>query len=100
MAKNPLEFQEDILNLIGKHYPGATKGNLEQNNQCAGELAMCMGAILAFAFRLNGPVIGRTVLQTMVLKIIENATNIDQTAGDSIRDSLGKIMAPGPQATQ
>jgi hypothetical protein len=94
VAKNPLEFQEDVLNLIGKHYPGATKGNVEQNSQCAGELAMCMGAILAFAFRLNGPVIGRTVLQTMVTKIVENATAIDQTAGDTIRNSLPNIIAP------
>lgn len=91
MAKNPLEFQEDILSLIAKHYPGATKGNVEHNSLCASELAMCMGGILALAFRLNGEVIGRTVLQTMVQKIVENATAIDAKAGDVIRASLPKI---------
>jgi hypothetical protein len=91
MAKNPLEFQEDVLNLINKHYPSAIKGNVEQNAACASQLAMCMGGILAFAFRLNGEVIGRTVLQTMVKTIVENATAIDAKAGDVIRASLPKI---------
>lgn len=100
MAKNPLEFQEDVLNLIAKHYPGATKGNIEQNSMCAGELAMCMGGILGFAFRLNGEVIGRTVLQTMVQKIVENATAIDQRAGDVIRNSLPRIVTPGTATKQ
>lgn len=100
MAKNPLEFQEDVLNLINKHYPGAIKGNVEQNSRCASELAMCMGGVLAFAFRLNGEVIGRSVLQTMVQKIIENATAIDQKSGDIIRDSLPKIITPGPATKQ
>lgn len=90
--KNPIAFQEDVLNLIKKHYPGAIKGNIEQNSQCASELAMTMGAVLAFAFRLNGEVIGRSVLQTMVQRIIENATSIDQKAGDIIRNSLPKIV--------
>lgn len=100
MAKNPLEFQQDVLNLIAKHYPGATKGNVEQNSLCAAELAMCMGGILAFAFRLNGEVIGRSVLQTMVQRIIENATAIDQKAGDIIRNSLPKIVTPGTPTKQ
>jgi hypothetical protein len=91
MAKNPLEFQEDVLNLINKHYPGAIKGNVEQNSACAAQLAMCMGGILAFAFRLNGEVIGRSVMHTMVTTIIENATSIDAKAGDVIRNSLPKI---------
>lgn len=100
MAKNPLEFQEDVLNLIAKHYPRALKGSVEQNAGCAGQLAMCMGGVLAFAFRLNGEVIGRTVLQTMIQRIIENATAIDQNAGDIIRDSLPKIITPGPATKQ
>lgn len=100
MAKNPLEFQEDVINLIGKHFPRAMKGDVEQNSLCASQLAMCMGGVLAFAFRLNGPVIGRSVLQTMIHKIVENATAIDQNAGDIIRDSLPKIIAPGTDTKQ
>lgn len=92
MGKNPLEFQEDVINLIMKHYPGATKGNIEQNSAAASQLAMCMGGILAFAFRLNGEVIGRTVMQTMIRAIIENATAIDAKAGETIRLSLPKIV--------
>lgn len=91
MAKNPLEFQEDIIGLINKHYPRAMKGNIEDNNACAAQLAMTMGGILAFAFRMNGEVIGRTVLQTMVKAIIDNATAIDAKAGETIRQSLPKI---------
>ncbi len=91
MAKNPLEFQEDVINLITKHFPGAIKGNVEQNLTCAAQLAMAMGGILAFAFRMNGEVIGRTVLQTMIKTIIENATAIDAKAGETIRQSLPKI---------
>ena len=92
MPKNPLEFQEDVLNLINKHYPRAIKGSVEQNSACAAQLAMCMGGILAFAFRLNGEVIGRTVLQTMIKTIIENATAIDAKAGETIRQSLPKVV--------
>lgn len=91
MAKDPLEFQKDILGLIAKHYPGATKGHIEQNSVCAAQMAMAMGGILAFAFRMNGEVVGRTVLQTMIKTIIENATAIDAKAGETIRQSLPKV---------
>lgn len=92
--KDPLAFQKDLLGIINKHTPGAIKGNIEQNSTAAAQLAMTLGAILAFAFRLNGEVIGRTVLQTIITTIIENAAAIDAKAGDLIRDSLPKITAP------
>lgn len=98
--KDPFAFQKDMQGLLNKHYPGATKGNVEQNSQCASDLAMTMGAVLAFAFRLNGEVIGRTVLATMVQRIIECATAIDETAGDVIRNSLPKVIAPGTPTKQ
>lgn len=91
MARNPLEFQDDIVSLIRKHFPGALKGNIEQNSACANQLAICMGGILAFAFRMNGEVVGRTVLQTMIKTIIENASAIDAKAGETIRQSLPKV---------
>lgn len=93
MAKDPLAFQKDLITIIGVHFPGAIKGNIEQNDRAAGELAMALGGLLAFAFQLNGPVIGRTVLNTIVTKIIENATTINQQAGEIIRQDL-KIEAP------
>ena len=89
--KNPLEFQEDVIGLINKHFPRAMKGDIDQNSACAAQLALAMGGILAFAFRMNGEVIGRTVLQTMIKAIIENATAIDAKAGETIRQSLPKI---------
>lgn len=98
--KDQLAFQKDMQGLINKHYPSATRGNIEQNSQCASDLAMTMGAMLAFAFRLNGEVIGRTVLASMVQRIIECATAIDATAGDVIRNSLPKITAPGTPTKQ
>lgn len=90
MAKDPLAFQKALMNLLAVHYPGATKGNVEQNDLAAGDLAMALGAILAFAYRLNGPVIGRTVLATITQKIIENTTAIDEEAGGAIRLHLEK----------
>jgi hypothetical protein len=49
---------------------------------------MALGAMLAFAFRLNGEVIGRTVLQTIVSRIVENATAIHPKSGEVIRNAL------------
>ena len=100
MAKNPLEFQEDILNLMRKHYPRGLAGVVDQADACASDLAMVLGAVLAQSFRLNGEVIGRTVLQTIVQKIVENATAIDAQAGETIRNSLPKIMAPSTPTKQ
>lgn len=88
MAKNPLKFQETIIDLIKVHYPRALAGSVDQSNECAGELAMVLGGILAQSFRLNGEVIGRTVLATITQKIIENATAIDAEAGAAIRHNL------------
>jgi hypothetical protein len=93
MAKDALAFQNDLLTMLRVHFPGATKGNVEQNDRAAGELAMALGGLLAFAFQLNGPVIGRTVLNTIVTKIIENATAINKEAGELIRQDL-KIEPP------
>ena len=90
MAKDPLAFQRELLGLINARFPGATRGNVEQNDQASAELAMALGALLAFAFRLNGEVIGRTVLNTITTKIIENATAIDDEAGGAIRLHLEK----------
>lgn len=96
MAKNPLQFQETILDLIRVNYPRALAGSVDQSNDCAGDLAMVLGAILAQSFRLNGPVIGRTVLATITEKIVANATAIDAEAGAVIRRS----MVPGTPTKQ
>lgn len=90
-AEATTAFQREIIDLIRRHYPSAIRGDVEQNSNCAAELAMSLGAMLAFAFRLNGEVIGRTVLQTIVSRIVENATAIDKKSGDAIRDALPTI---------
>lgn len=87
-AEASTAFQREILDLIRRHYPSAIRGDVEQNATCSAELAMALGAMLAFAFRLNGEVIGRTVLATITQKIIENATAIDAEAGAAIRHNL------------
>lgn len=94
-ARKPAEglaFNQDIIKLIRQHYPKALQGDIEQNTQCANDMAVAMGALLAFAFRMNGDVIGRTVLQTMVKRIVDDATSIDAKAGAAIRQSLPKLL--------
>ena len=85
------EFNEDIIALIMKHFPKALAGDVEQNSRAAATMATAMGGILAQSFRLNGPVIGRTVLQTMVDKIVESATAIDSKTGDNIRSAIHDV---------
>ena len=87
-AEASTAFQREILDLIRRHYPSAVRGDVEQNATCSAELTMALGAMLAFAFRLNGEVIGRTVLQTIVSRIVENATAIHPKSGEVIRNAL------------
>jgi len=86
------KFNQELVELIRKRYPQALSGNIEQNEAVANALAVAMGGIMALAFRLNGEVIGRTVLQTMVKRIIENASTIDANAGAIIRQSIPTIL--------
>jgi hypothetical protein len=86
-----LAFNEELIGLIRKHYPGALKGDIEQNSACASDMSVALGGILAFAFRLNGAVAGRSVLQIICQRIVENATAIDKNAGDMIRKELPNL---------
>lgn len=82
------EFSEDIIGLIRKHFPKALRGDVQQSEACANNLAIAMGGMLAQSFRLNGPVIGRTMIAGMVNKIIETATAIDSETGDGIKSAI------------
>jgi hypothetical protein len=93
MAKDTaLEFNEDLINLIRKHYPRALQGDIEQNSRCASNIAVALGGMVAFAYRLNGQVIGRSVMQSIITSIINNAASIDQKAGDLIRQDMPKLL--------
>lgn len=85
------EFQEDIIGLIRKHFPKALQGNVEQADRCASMLAVTMGGMLAQSFRLNGPVLGRTMVHTMIQKVIETATAIDSETGDGIKSAIHDV---------
>lgn len=85
------EFADDIIGLIRKHFPKALRGDVEQSERCAANLATAMGGMLAQSFRLNGPVIGRTILQTMMNKITETAAAIDAETGDNIRSAIHDV---------
>lgn len=87
-----LQFNRDVIDLIRKHYPKALQGDIEQNARCADALCVAIGGVLAFAFRLNGEVIGRTVLQTIVKRIVVDAASIDKKSGDIIRTSLPTLL--------
>lgn len=88
MAKDPLKFQETIINLIKVNFPRALAGGFDESNQCASEIALVLGAILAQTYRLNGNVIGRTVLDTIIKRIVENAAAVNPEAGAAIRHDL------------
>lgn len=85
-------FQLGIMELIAKHYPGAIKGNIDDNAGAAHDLSVSIGAIVAFAYRLNGEVAGRTVLENIVRNILENATAIDASAETMIRDDIRRLV--------
>ncbi len=87
-----LQFNTEVINLIRKHYPKALQGDIEENARCADSLCIAIGGVLAFAFRLNGEVIGRTVLQTIVKRIVVDAASIDKKSGDIIRTSLPTLL--------
>lgn len=84
-------FQEAVMLLIRTHHPGAMKGSIEDSARCASDLAMVLGAMLAFSFRLNGEVVGRTVLESAIRGILENAAAIDESSATMIREQIGKI---------
>lgn len=86
------EFQEDIIGLIRKHYPRALQGDMMQSDACAGQIGMALGGLLAQAYRLNGEVIGRSVYQTIITRIVETATAIDDAAGAAIRSHVPKLQ--------
>lgn len=87
-------FQLDIMELLQKHYPGAIRGNIEDNAGAAHDLSIALGAMLAFAYRLNGEVVGRTVLETVIKNIVENAAAVDASAETMIREHAVKMLAP------
>ena len=86
-----IEFQEAIIKLITEHYPKALTGGVEQSTEAGAELAMALGGIVAFAFRLNGEVAGRTVLTTIIKTIVDNAAAIDEKSADMIREQIPKL---------
>lgn len=87
-----LAFQLAAKMLIEKYYPQAFRGGIEDSAGAASDLSMVLGALLAFSFRLNGTVVGRTILETIIKQITENAGAIDEKAGDMIRAELPKML--------
>lgn len=84
-------FQLEVMALLRTHYPAAIKGGIEDNAAAAHDLSMALGAMLAFAFRMNGEVVGRTVLQSVIKNIIDNAVAIDASNETMIREEIRKI---------
>jgi hypothetical protein len=82
------KFNEEILDLIKKRYQKALQGDIGQHAEATNAIAVAMGGLLAFSFRLNGEVFGRTTLQSVVKTIIENAAAIDSRGAEIIRKSL------------
>ncbi len=85
-------FQLGAKALIERHYPKALHGGVEESAAAAHDLAMVLGAIVAFSFRLNGAVAGRTVLETIIKQITENAAAIDAKSAEMIRAELPKLL--------
>ena len=85
------EFNQAIITALTQNFPKALRGDFEQAERAAAALATAMGGLLAQTFRLNGEVIGRTVMQTMVNKIVTSATAIDGKTGDNIRSAIHDV---------
>lgn len=82
------KFTEELIDLIQKRYPKAMKGDIGQHAEATNAVAVAMGGLLAFSFRLNGEVFGRTTLQSVVKAIVENAAAIDSKGAEIIRKAL------------
>lgn len=80
IGNKSLRFNNELIALIRKEYPGALKGDLEENAACARDISVALGGMIAFAYKLNGAVAGRTTLQGIVKAIIENMAAIDEKA--------------------
>lgn len=79
------KFNESIIALIQEHHPAAMKGDINSTLACAAEMSVALGGMLAFAHRLNGQVVARTVLQSIIGNIIQSAEAIDTEAGKTLR---------------
>jgi len=86
-------FQLDVMELLQKHYPRSTKGSIEDNAGAASDLAVVLGAMLAFSFRLNGEVVSRTVLEAVIKGILENAAGIDASCETFLRQEFSRLAA-------
>lgn len=82
------KFSEDVIEIIRNRYPNALRGNIGENTEAANAVAVVLGGLLAFSFRLNGEVLGRTTLQSVVKKIIESAAAIDHKGAETIRKAM------------
>ena len=85
------DFNQAVITALAEHFPKALRGDFEQADRAATALATAMGGLLAQTFRLNGQVIGRTIMQTMVEKIVASATAIDSKTGDNIRSAIHDV---------
>lgn len=90
--RKSVQFNNDLIALIQEHYPRAIKGDIEQNARCAADIAVALGGLVAFAYRLNGEVAGRSALQGIIQAIIKNVAEIDQKAAELIRKELPKLL--------
>lgn len=79
------KFNEAVISLIQEHHPAAMKGDINSTLECAAAISVALGGMLAFSHRLNGQVVARTVLQSIIGNIISNAEAIDTEAGKTLR---------------
>ncbi len=82
---NAEKFNEQIIELIREHFPAALKGDIHTTMECAAAMSIALGGMLAFAHRLNGQVAARSVLQSIIGNLIQNAEQIDTKAGETLR---------------
>jgi hypothetical protein len=86
------KFTEELVELIYKRYPKALQGDIGQHAEATNAMAVAIAGMIAFSFRLNGEVMARTTLQSVVKKIVETAGEIDAKAGELIKQSIPTIL--------
>lgn len=92
MSTRSETFTEELMELIRKRFPGSLSGDVKRHAEATAALTIAIGGMVAFAYRLNGEVLGRTALQEVIKGIVKNAADIDQKAAEQIRKDLPSLL--------
>jgi hypothetical protein len=66
-------FANELIDMIGRHYPKALEGDAAQCGICTCKLAECLGGLLAFAyFKGHGAPSAKAATRIVVNRIVDS----------------------------